>query len=201
MRVFLEKWSMTCRLRELLACSYFWLYFCTLSNQSLQSEYSSYSYSNTSCYGFSCLSLHNPKMNKGNKMLLTIWSFKFPLITDKTGNATYNVTMRLVHETIVVVEKQSVCTCVYVGVGARARVCACTRVVLRTQRSAILSCAASMVPPCFSTLSHKRHDFRKKSHGTLKMCSLIFSTTFIWNIPHSKMNSGRCCHKCRNVFT
>jgi len=41
--------------------------------------------------------------------------------------------------------------------------------------------------PYFSTLSHKRHDFREKviEHN---MCVLIFPTTFVWNIFHSKKN-------------
>jgi len=35
----------------------------------------------------------------------------------------------------------------------------------------------------FPTLSHKRHDFRKKKKKLLNvMCVLIFSTTFVWNI-------------------
>jgi hypothetical protein len=34
-----------------------------------------------------------------------------------------------------------------------------------------------------------------------KMCVLIFSTTFIWNISHSKKNSLRYYHKCTYVFT
>jgi hypothetical protein len=45
------------------------------------------------------------------------------------------------------------------------------------QRAAILSSEASLAPPYFSMLPHKRHDFRKK--GTeRKMCALIFSTIF-----------------------
>jgi len=40
----------------------------------------------------------------------------------------------------------------------------------------------------FSTLSHKRHDFRKKKVIKCKMFVLIFSTKFIGNISHSKKN-------------
>jgi hypothetical protein len=37
-----------------------------------------------------------------------------------------------------------------------------------------------------STLSYKRQNFRKKKLTEYKMCVLIFSTTFVWNIYHSK---------------
>jgi len=37
----------------------------------------------------------------------------------------------------------------------------------------------------FSTLFHKRHDFRKKKYW---MCVLVFSTTFVGNVFHSKKN-------------
>jgi hypothetical protein len=33
-----------------------------------------------------------------------------------------------------------------------------------------------------------------------KTCVLILSTTFIWNVSHSKKNSTRYCHKCEKVF-
>ena len=33
-----------------------------------------------------------------------------------------------------------------------------------------------------------------------KMCVLIFSTTFVWNISHSKKNQARYYHKCTSVF-
>ena len=42
----------------------------------------------------------------------------------------------------------------------------------------------------FSTLYHKRHDFRKKVTEH-KMCVLIFCTNFVWNISHSKKNWAR----------
>jgi hypothetical protein len=34
-----------------------------------------------------------------------------------------------------------------------------------------------------------------------KMCVLIFSATFIWNIFYSKNNSTRYRHKCSKFFT
>jgi len=49
--------------------------------------------------------------------------------------------------------------------------------------------------PCFSTLSRKRRDFRK-TFTEYKMCVLIFSTTFVWNISHSKKKSVRYDQKC-----
>jgi hypothetical protein len=73
-----------------------------------------------------------------------------------------------------------VCMCEWVGAGARARACACARVALSSMQRAcaILSSAATLAPPYFSTLAHKRRDFRK-SFAEHKMCVLIFSTSFI----------------------
>jgi len=68
--------------------------------------------------------------------------------------------------------------------------CACT-VLLSVAYPAVLY---------FSTLSHKRHDFRRKVIEC-KMCVLIFSTTFIWNISHSKNSSARYDRKCTLVLT
>jgi hypothetical protein len=61
----------------------------------------------------------------------------------------------------------------------RGSVLACVYPYLSSiQRAAILSSAASLAPPHFSTLSHKRNVVRKKviEHKT---CVLILSTTFI----------------------
>ena len=82
--------------------------------------------------------------------------------------------------------------CVCVGVGAQALACACARLTLLIQHATRMRhiVCASLAPPRFSTLSHKRHDFRENFTGH-KMCVLIFSTTFIWGISHSKTNSAR----------
>ena len=61
--------------------------------------------------------------------------------------------------------------------GSRALACAFVRVVLLIQRAAILL-SAIFVASYFSTLSHKRRDFRKKIIK-LKMCILTLSTKFV----------------------
>ena len=68
-------------------------------------------------------------------------------------------------------------------VRARGRACARARVALIVRhatrmRHMPLSFVTSLAPSYFSTLSHKRHDFRK-SVTEHKMCVLIFSEIFI----------------------
>jgi hypothetical protein len=50
---------------------------------------------------------------------------------------------------------------------------------VKRMRRIILSSVTCVILPHFSTLSHKRHDFREKKIINHKTCVLIFSTTFI----------------------
>jgi hypothetical protein len=51
----------------------------------------------------------------------------------------------------------------------------------------------------FSTLSHKRHEFLKTAIEH-KMCVLIFSTKFVWNISNSKKKWARYDKKLKLLF-
>jgi len=64
---------------------------------------------------------------------------------------------------------------------------------MRVHHFALLSSVACLALLYFPTLSHKRHDFRKKGFEH-KMC-FDFLYNFYLNISHSKNNSARY-HKC-----
>jgi hypothetical protein len=90
--------------------------------------------------------------------------------------------MRRVRATIVAVEKQwvshNLSVCLKPSLSSMQ--CAC----------AILSAVAYLALQYIFTLSQKRHYFRKRAIEH-KMCVLRFSTTFIWNISHSKKKLAR----------
>ena len=80
---------------------------------------------------------------------------------NKTGNIRTTYKIRRVRKTTVAVKKQWVlhtCLCVLVSVRVDLFIQHATRM-----RYAVSS-AASLAPLYFSTLSHKRHNFRKKSY-------------------------------------
>ena len=61
--------------------------------------------------------------------------------------------------------------------------CKCGRVALLIQHAegmqrVIASPVTSLAPPCFSTFSHKRHDFRKKELQKIK-CVFRFSVQLL----------------------
>ena len=62
----------------------------------------------------------------------------------------------------------------------------------------LLSSVARPALQNFSTLSHKRYDFRKKLLSVERV--LILSTTFVQNISHSKKKSARYDQKCILLF-
>ena len=64
-------------------------------------------------------------------------------------------------------------------------------------RCFILLSMACRVVAYFSTLSHKRHDFREKKVIKRKVCVLIFSTTSFRKFSHSEENSARYYHECK----
>ena len=97
--------------------------------------------------------------------------------------------MRRVRVTMVTMEKQKynilcVCVCVFVFV------CSLSYPSCKARPRIIFSSVAIWLFSIFFTLSHKRHDFRKKLTEH-KMCVSIFSITFVWNISHSKKNWAR----------
>jgi hypothetical protein len=78
----------------------------------------------------------------------------------------YNRILRRVRVSIVVMESITYSECVYVALVIQHA---------KRMRRVILSSVACLPLPHFSTLFHKRHDFRKNVTGQ-KTCVLIFST-------------------------
>ena len=66
-------------------------------------------------------------------------------------------------------------------------------------RCVMLSPVAWPALPFFSTLSHEQHDFQMNIIERTT-CVWIFSTNFVWNIYHSKMNWEVCYQKYLFAF-
>ena len=84
-----------------------------------------------------------------------------------------------------------VCSCGYTGAGLCLRSCS-----LHNPSCNAPSYVASLAPPNSSTLSHKRHDFRKKSCGTQNV-SFDFLRDFY--LKHFSFYD-EFSEVCRNVF-
>jgi hypothetical protein len=104
---------------------------------------------------------------------------------------TFNVTLRRVRESVLPWKRNKYY--LFVCLSARVRACgwpcawactcACVSVALFIQHSTcmrhiVTSFVAPLAPPYFSTLFHKRHDFREKVIDH-KIYVLILSTTFV----------------------
>ena len=105
-------------------------------------------------------------------------------IREPDRQCTYNVTLRHVHTTIVVVEKQWVLYTVN-----------CVSVALVIQHAMrmphIVICGLSGYTIFFSHYLINGTIFGKKKVTEHKICFLLFSTTFVWNIFHSKNKWAR----------
>jgi hypothetical protein len=154
--------------------------------------------------------------------LLKIWMMKWmwwgtesqEVCTNKRGQCTYNVTLnQYCRGKAISVTYWSVCTCCvcvracwYPG----AWTCACTHVHLSLpiqhgtrMRHVVTSYVALRSPPHFSTLSHKRCDFREKKKKTLFSikCVLRFSLQLLFKtFPILRLIYQDIGKKCRNIF-
>jgi hypothetical protein len=116
------------------------------------------------------------------KWMPSEWSYEIA-----RGNVRINVTLRRVRVTVVAVEKQYVLNILSVSVALVIQ-------HAKRMRHVVLPSVACLALAYFSTLSHKQHDFRKNV-TEYKMCVLILSTNFVWNISHFKKNWARYYHK------
>jgi hypothetical protein len=68
------------------------------------------------------------------------------------------------------------------------------------QHYMVLVCVGSLIGIQHAMRVHKRHNFRGKKVIEHKMCVLIFSATFVWNISRCKKNCARYDQKFKLVF-
>ena len=112
--------------------------------------------------------------------------------TEQDKQCTYNVTLRRVRATIVVVEKQWVLHILSV----------CISSLSYPARNAHAPYCHLWPAPLYKVFPHYliNGTIFEKKNTEYKMCVLIFSTTFVWNISHSKKNLARYDKKCILVF-
>ena len=119
-------------------------------------------------------------------MLISSWN-------KQDRQRTYNITLRHVRATSVAVAKQIIIItfseCVFVAVGIQHAKC------MRD----FVSCGLPALQ-YFSTLSHKRHNFRKKKKVNEHKICFDRYYKFVWSTSHSKTNWARYCPIRVSVF-
>jgi len=120
-------------------------------------------------------------------------------ITKQDRQYTYNVTLRRVRATIVVVENQYIYIYIYIYIYYIISVCVCRLRYPACKAHAsyyTVSSVACLALLYFSTLSHKRHDFRNKMYikcvfqFLYNFCLKYFSFQEEMNETLSKISSG-----------
>jgi len=105
--------------------------------------------------------------------------------TKQDRHCTYNITLRRVRATVVIMEKQCVLTI---------WVCVCSP---RRMRQTVI---CGLTHPTFFHIISQKARFAKKNITEHKMCVLILPTTFVRNISYSKKKWARCDKKCPLVL-
>jgi TRAP-type uncharacterized transport system fused permease subunit len=128
-----------------------------------------------------CIQVCETKISVANFMLFLVL---YMSELHKRKNVRINAIERSVHITFVAIKK----SIAYSLSGALA-----TQHAKRMCR-VLLTSVAYLALRYYSTLFHKRYDFWEEFIER-KLCVLIFVTTFVSNISHSKKNSARYCHQ------
>ena len=122
------------------------------------------------------------------KVNIEVLSQNFPARTRKIQDkqyrqCTYNITLRLICFCITTVDmEKAICftysACVSIASVIQHAMC---------KHHITSSSAACLALPYFSTIYDNQEDFQNEVTEN-KMCVLIFSNTFVWNVSHSKKN-------------
>jgi hypothetical protein len=152
-------------------------------------------------------------LNVGNICVVNVVKTDVFLLLEQERQCTFYVTLRHVRVNYALKSNryyEYVCVCKRVcahafaclGVWARCWGCVCVVLVIQHPKfmnHIVTSFVVHPSPPHFSTLSHKRHDLKKKKKLIIKRV-FRFLLQLCLKIFHSKKNILRYCHKCENLF-
>jgi len=119
-----------------------------------------------------------------------------------TNSVTNNTLKKITRQAMYTYHNTEVCSCNHCCSGKAISITysECVFIALVIQHAKgmhciLLSNVVCLAVPYFFTISYKWHNFQKKKVVEHNMFVWIFSTTFVWNIPHSKKLT-RYYHKC-----